>query len=69
MSNFLTDEAPDKAVVVDLVEFLAAGAVAGRLPNGTTRSEGFLKEAGNGEAEVVAAKLSSINPKVTLKTK
>jgi len=56
-SNFLTDETSDKAAVVDLVEFLVVGAVAEKLPNGTTGSE------------TGAAKLSSINPKITLKSK
>ena len=110
-SNFLADEASDKAGVVDLVGFVVfidvcakpnaevdtvdvgveevdigdntddlddiddlplmwpdddvVGAVAGRLPNETTGSEGFPTEADNGEAEVVIVELSSIDPKVT----
>jgi len=65
-SNFLTDEASDNAAVDDLVGFVVTGAVVGRLPTGTTASETGTT---NGEPEVVAAKLSSINPKVTLKSK
>jgi len=75
MSNFLTDEASDKAGVVDDIEVLSltrhddgvVGAVVGRLPNETTVSE-CVTGAGNCEAQVVTAELSSMDPKVICQT-
>ena len=80
MSNFLTDEASDKAGVVDDIEVLSltwhddsvvgsvVGAVVGRLLNETTVRE-CVTGVGNCEAQVVTAeKLSSMDPKVICQT-
>ncbi len=76
MSNFLTDEASDKAGVVDDIEVLSltrhddgvVGAVVGRLLNETTVRE-CVTGVGNCEAQVVTAeKLSSMDLKVICQT-